>query len=194
VLVLYTDGLIERDDESLDAGLERLAGAVAAAKRDPDAVCDAILDSLLPEGPSHDDVALLVARPSPLGDPLLLRIAADVDGIPLLRRVIGRWLAEAGASPSEVEDMALAFSEACANAAEHAYAPAEGSIEVQASVSDTGMAVVSIRDFGSWRSPRGQHRGRGLVLMEGLMDSVDLIREDAGTTVQLSRQLKDWAA
>jgi anti-sigma regulatory factor (Ser/Thr protein kinase) len=54
--------------------------------------------------------------------------------------------------------------------------------------------VVAIRDFGSWRSPRGRNRGRGLMLMRGLTDSVEVIQRDEGTTIQLSRRLEERAA
>ena len=58
-----------------------------------------------------------------LDDPLELRLPADVDTIPPLRRVLGRWLREAEATTVEIEEISLACSEACANAIEHAYAP-----------------------------------------------------------------------
>jgi anti-sigma regulatory factor (Ser/Thr protein kinase) len=48
---------------------------------------------------------------------------------------------------------------------------------------------VAIRDFGNWRAPRGTHRGRGLLLMEGLADGVEIIRSDEGTTIELSRRI-----
>ncbi len=63
IVVLYTDGLIERRGESLDVGLERLAGAAAAGPEEPQAMCDHILEELLelPEQ-RYDDVTAVVAR------------------------------------------------------------------------------------------------------------------------------------
>jgi serine phosphatase RsbU (regulator of sigma subunit) len=59
MLVLYTDGLVERRDASIDFGLERLADAARRADRDPERFCDAVLSTMLgSEGPA-DDVALL---------------------------------------------------------------------------------------------------------------------------------------
>jgi len=58
-LVLYTDGLVERRGRSLDDGLRDLAAAAAAGPRDPDALCDHLLDALLPARTPEDDVALL---------------------------------------------------------------------------------------------------------------------------------------
>ena len=106
-----------------------------------------------------------------------------------MRRMLWRWLDEAGATRAQGEDLALAASEACANAIEHAYGPAPGLLEVSASISPAGEAVVAVRDFGSWRAPRGKNRGRGLMLMQGLTDSVDVVQRDEGTTVQLRRLL-----
>jgi anti-sigma regulatory factor (Ser/Thr protein kinase) len=46
---------------------------------------------------------------------------------------------------------------------------------------------VRVRDYGAWREPRGQNRGRGLKLMQTLMDEVNVRREAGGTTVELRR-------
>jgi anti-sigma regulatory factor (Ser/Thr protein kinase) len=106
-----------------------------------------------------------------------------------MRRLLGRWLTEAGASRPEIDDLTLAAAEAAANAIEHAYGLAPGVVELRASVAKNGIVTVAVRDFGNWRSPRGTNRGRGLMLMEGLTDEVDVIRRDEGTTVELSRRL-----
>jgi anti-sigma regulatory factor (Ser/Thr protein kinase)/putative methionine-R-sulfoxide reductase with GAF domain len=193
-LVLYTDGLVERAGESLDAGLGRLRVVVDGHTQDLERLGDSLIGELLPEGPSEDDAALLLARGLPLTDTLLTRLPADVESIPLMRRLLARWLHEAGATKAQAEDLALAASEACANAIEHAYGPAPGMLEVSGSISPSGEALVAVRDFGSWRPPRGANRGRGLPLMERLTDSVDVVRGEDGTTVQLSRRLGAEAA
>jgi anti-sigma regulatory factor (Ser/Thr protein kinase) len=46
-----------------------------------------------------------------------------------------------------------------------------------------------VRDFGSWRDPRGGSQGRGLRLIDELMDKVDLDRGKAGTVVRMCRRL-----
>ena len=193
-LVLYTDGLVERAGESLDAGLDRLRSVVQAGPDDLQSLGDRMVGELLPSGPTEDDAALLLGRALPLTDSLLAQLPADVDSIPLLRRLLGSWLYEAGATQADVEDLSLATSEACANAIEHAYGPAPGILELSATKEPSGVALVAIRDYGSWRPPRGQNRGRGLLLMEGLTDSVEVVRGDDGTTVQLSRRLGAEAA
>ncbi|MGY1601488.1 SpoIIE family protein phosphatase [Geodermatophilus sp. SYSU D00815] len=65
VLLLYTDGLIERRGRTLDTGLERLRGALAALAGRPLAeLCDELLDRML-EGTPQDDVALVAVRVRP---------------------------------------------------------------------------------------------------------------------------------
>jgi serine phosphatase RsbU (regulator of sigma subunit) len=59
LLLLYTDGLVERRDASIDVGMRRLADAARKADRDPERFCDAVVLAMLgSEGPA-DDVALL---------------------------------------------------------------------------------------------------------------------------------------
>ncbi|WP_254886190.1 PP2C family protein-serine/threonine phosphatase [Streptomyces sp. NA02950] len=61
-LVLYTDGLIERRDEDIDVGLERLtAGLARHSGQGPEELADALLADLgVTGGPAADDTALVV--------------------------------------------------------------------------------------------------------------------------------------
>ena len=63
ILVLYTDGLVERRDEDIDAGLARLADSLARHGRSaPEALADALLTDLLSPAGNTDDTALIVIR------------------------------------------------------------------------------------------------------------------------------------
>jgi PAS domain S-box-containing protein len=63
LLVLYTDGLVERRGESLDAGLERLANAVASGPDEPDALRKHVLARLVGSGGApQDDVTAVVLK------------------------------------------------------------------------------------------------------------------------------------
>lgn len=66
ILVLYTDGLIERRQEDIDTGLARLADALARHRgADPEALADAVLLELLPPGGVTDDTALIIVKLCP---------------------------------------------------------------------------------------------------------------------------------
>ncbi|WP_299951904.1 SpoIIE family protein phosphatase [uncultured Modestobacter sp.] len=69
VVVLYTDGLVERRGQDLDAGLQRLQETLEElAGRDLDELCDELLTRLLP-GNADDDVALIAVRLHPQHEP-----------------------------------------------------------------------------------------------------------------------------
>jgi serine phosphatase RsbU (regulator of sigma subunit) len=61
VLLVYTDGLVERRGENLDEGLERLRASASAPDTDLDAFLDDIVGRLGADG-SSDDTALLALR------------------------------------------------------------------------------------------------------------------------------------
>ncbi|MFJ3875842.1 PP2C family protein-serine/threonine phosphatase [Streptomyces sp. NPDC090077] len=63
VLLLYTDGLVERRREDIDTGLARLADSLARHRTDdPDTLGDALLADLIPAAGLTDDTALIVMR------------------------------------------------------------------------------------------------------------------------------------
>ena len=62
-LLFYTDGLVERREQDLDQGLQRLLDTVEAhAAEDLDALCDAVLAVMVPRA-GEDDVAIVAVRP-----------------------------------------------------------------------------------------------------------------------------------
>jgi hypothetical protein len=67
LLALYTDGLLEARDHDLDTGLTLLRETLARPAPSLEAVCDTVLEALLPADRPHDDVALLLARTHVLG-------------------------------------------------------------------------------------------------------------------------------
>lgn len=63
ILVLYTDGLIERRGEDIDVGLDRLARTLLAHRKlPPEQLADALLLDLIPATGATDDAALVVLR------------------------------------------------------------------------------------------------------------------------------------
>jgi PAS domain S-box-containing protein len=187
-LLLYTDGLVERRGIPINDGLDHLARYVGTGHDGLDDFCDRILARLAPSG--EDDVALLALEPIRFApERLEVRMPAEPSALGPLRRAVRRWLDECDAGDEESYEIILACNEAFANAIEHAYGPAGGSMEMVAWLSDHEVRI-TIRDFGSWRDPRGENRGRGLMLIEALMDSVTVLKEPEGTEVQMARRLK----
>jgi serine phosphatase RsbU (regulator of sigma subunit)/anti-sigma regulatory factor (Ser/Thr protein kinase) len=188
-VVLYTDGLIELRDVPLAETLETLRAAAAGVPRNAEALCEQLLDALVPTRAADDDVALVALRRELVDGALRLRLAADPDELRRMRRSVTRWLRGNGAGDEDVRDVLLACGEACANAVEHAYPPGPASFELEATIEDA-TATVAVRDHGGWRAPRGQNRGRGLTMMEATMDEVEVLRSDTGTRVVMRRRLE----
>ncbi|QKV74314.1 PP2C family protein-serine/threonine phosphatase [Amycolatopsis sp. Hca4] len=60
VLLLYTDGLVERRDRPVDVGMAQLAATVRAG--DPDRLCAQVMAAMIGNRAAQDDVALLAIR------------------------------------------------------------------------------------------------------------------------------------
>ncbi|MEJ2860022.1 SpoIIE family protein phosphatase [Actinomycetospora flava] len=184
VVVLYTDGLVERRGETLDEGFDRL---VASADRHRDAAPDALAGALLADlGTRNDDVALVVARLAPA--PLELRLPARADALAVLRRRTSRWARAAGVSEVVLGDLQLALGEAATNAVEHGYRGGDGSgeVEVRLARRADGSTEASVVDHGTWRPAPADpgFRGRGLTLLrEVSRDATVTTSPDGGTRV-----------
>jgi serine phosphatase RsbU (regulator of sigma subunit)/anti-sigma regulatory factor (Ser/Thr protein kinase) len=187
VVVLYTDGLVERRGRSIDDGIDRLAGALANGDGATDHAADRLLAALGAGDGLDDDVALLVARTVPV-DPRRLELALGAVPASLapLRRALGRWLDANDVAPQVAYDIVLAVNESATNAIEHAYGPGTASFDFEA-VRDGDAVELVVRDSGHWRPARGDHRGRGLNVMRATMDSVDVDRGTTGSEVRLRR-------
>ena len=188
-IVLYTDGLVEERGVSIDAGLEALRQA-ARDPGHPEELCDHLVDSMLSIHPAHDDVAVLALQALPArAEPLHLEVSTDPTRLRDVRRHLAGWLRRSGASEEDVEIAQIACHEACSNAIEHGYAFGEGSFTIEAHM-ENGKVVLEVSDSGTWIDrPEGglPHRGRGIALMEALMDAVQLSHDGAGTRVRMER-------
>jgi serine phosphatase RsbU (regulator of sigma subunit)/anti-sigma regulatory factor (Ser/Thr protein kinase) len=185
-VVLFTDGAVEVRGEPLETGLERVR-TLAAAARSVEELCTKIAGDDQ-EQESSDDVAVLAARLNPLSDHLRTSWPAEPDALADVRHLLRRWLRRHGASEDETYDITVACQEACANAVEHAYAPGPAGFELEAE-HDAGEVRLTVRDRGQWRAARGVHRGRGLPIMEALMDDVDIQQSPTGTAIRMRRAL-----
>jgi PAS domain S-box-containing protein len=195
-LVLYTDGLVEQRGVSIDAGLDALRAAARDPGEDPEALCERLVKRMLDVHDSQDDIAVLVLRalPVPAG-PLRLELPADPDRLSSMRHQLMRWLRARGLEDGDVDAIQIACHEACSNAVEHGCGFGPGTVTVEAAL-DNGRSEIEVRDSGHWvERPDGPlpFRGHGLPLMEALMDSVEVVRGDEGTSVRLARQVP-WQA
>jgi PAS domain S-box-containing protein len=188
-IVLYTDGLVEERGVSIDSGLEALRSA-ADHPGEPEELCDHLVDSMLAIHPAHDDIAILALQALPARtEPLHLEVSTDPTRLRDVRRHLAGWLRRGGASEEDVEIAQMACHEACSNAIEHGYGFGEGSFTIDARL-ENGKVVLEVADHGSWiERPEGglPHRGRGIALMEALMDAVELRHDNGGTIVRMER-------
>ena len=190
-MYLFTDGLVEQRVEPLQARLDLLARVAAAPATDLDAVCDRIIATMLADG-IGDDVALLAFRPASLtGETLRLERPARPSAVPDVRHLLHRWLLENGASPDEADDVLVACTEAQANVVRHAYRHDGGVVEIEARLEPPEI-VITVRDYGTWRPPAAtmtDEGGRGLRLIEALMDGMELSSTARGTEIRMRRRL-----
>jgi anti-sigma regulatory factor (Ser/Thr protein kinase) len=193
MLVVFTDGLVEQPGEPVDLMLARLAENALAGPEDPDALCDHLVRLQVGEGQPRDDVAFVAIHTVPLsGERLALRLPAEPKALPSVRRALTRWLEQAGATEDEAYAVQLACHEACTNAIEHGYRFGEATFEMTCELRDD-LLTLTITDAGGWRGAGDADRGRGFALMEGLMDTVEVTPGREGTTVVMTRTLKEIA-
>ncbi len=186
-LLVYTDGLVERRDESIDAQIDRVAAVLAESSTLPvESVADEILHRLTPESGYDDDVAfVLYRRPD-------TSLVIDYDATPRrlteVRHRLGDWLRANSVPKTLAADIVLVVNEACTNCVEHAYRGQEpGRMRIDADSSDHRLRF-RIADFGSWKRPPDDPgtRGKGLLLIRAVSDDVEVDGTDAGTTVTIT--------
>jgi anti-sigma regulatory factor (Ser/Thr protein kinase)/CHASE1-domain containing sensor protein/GAF domain-containing protein len=193
-IILFTDGLFERRDESLDVGLERMHRAVEERASLPTTVLsDALLSASGDITDITDDAAVIVVRRT---GSVPGRCFADVfpaHGAHLhdARQRFGAWLETLPLPPERHNDLLLAVNEAMANAVEHGSgARADQVVQVEAGVRETQL-VIAVTDSGQWqeREAASPQRGRGLLIMRRLVSKVGVRRGPRGSTVTLEVDL-----
>ena len=187
VLLLYTDGLVERRDAGLDERFELLRTVAGAARRDAvEHLVDDVLAGCVGDGRLRDDLAVLAVRDEPPGpDRFRVLVPARPQELRRLRLALQAWLVERGVDEIAIGDSVLAVSEAATNAIDHAYRDAAAGAEllsVTATV-DAGDVVVEVRDTGRWKArPSATSRGRGLSILRQL-GALDLRSGPTGTAM-----------
>jgi anti-sigma regulatory factor (Ser/Thr protein kinase)/anti-anti-sigma regulatory factor len=208
LVLLYTDGILQRPGRALVEATVELATVVAdaAAGRGfldtsgttTQRVCALTSELLLRATGQADDVTLLVAQRRSQPADLAVTFEARATSLREMRMALSHWMTGAGI---ENDAMAVqhAVGELAANVVEHAYRDAAGLGEftLTATVTDHGETIIAVIDHGRWRPPAtssdGSH-GRGLSMANQLVDAVDVEHTDAGTTATVRHRLRQPAA
>jgi anti-sigma regulatory factor (Ser/Thr protein kinase)/anti-anti-sigma regulatory factor len=213
LVLLYSDGLVERPDQTIAEGMAELAvvaaGAAAtgaAGGRSPapdpsvpdqaaaERVCQRSVELLTRTGHSDDITALAaqwLADPVP---PLHLSLPSARPSLTAARDAFADWLRRLDATADDWEALHLAMVEVFTNAIEHAYPrEAPGTIELDASLGSDGSVTCRITDYGTWQppDPADADRGHGLMVAGHVVDKL-LVSHPAsgGTTVTLRHRLR----
>ena len=192
--MLYTDGLVERRDESLDRGFERLRDVAERVRGESvDDLCEDVLAGMLGERGNADDVALVAVRLERThSHRFVRRLHSDSVATAALRHELEEWLARWAVPPWQSDEVVTAVGEAVANSIEHAYADADAGVIVVDARIDDELLVVRVSDHGAWREPVvDPTRGRGRGLMEAFSDQFETRKEPVGTTVLLAFERDD---
>ncbi len=114
--------------------------------------------------------------------------AAEPASVPVVRRELREWLEHGHIDEGRVPDVLLAVTEACANAARHAYPGGGGVVRIQAVDTDGSLSIV-VRDYGTGiqrARARSAGMGLGLPLMGRLATSLEIsTNPGSGTEVRM---------
>ncbi len=192
VVLLYTDGLVERRREVIDVGLDRAASALKIANTTSPRWCEALIDSCLEPSEQHDDVAVLGAELTDSVTSLKIEYPPNDPQLNSARRTMRDWLAALGLARADIDDLLLAMGEGISNSLQYASHLSTEPIVVQITLRAAGKLDVSIEDHGTWidrPNSEPSEGGRGLTIIYAIMDSVEIDRTIYGTTLRMSRQL-----
>ncbi|MGK5447873.1 ATP-binding SpoIIE family protein phosphatase [Streptomyces radiopugnans] len=125
-LLMYTDGLVERRERPIDAGLQELRTLLTGPVGEIEADCDSWLETLTGGGRHDDDIAVLyVHRPAATGQDraVVVREYPPVsDAVPDARRLVSEAMHSWNLGHLAT-DMMLIADEMVANAVRHARTP-----------------------------------------------------------------------
>ena len=123
---------------------------------------------------------------------LVLSLPARAENVAVVRHAFG-GLGEALSMPEQLlSDIKLAVTEACTNVVIHAYADAEGPMEIRAALGDSGLSIV-VRDEGRGVVPRADSPGLGLglPLIATLTETLELgTGQDDATEVRMTFRIE----
>jgi len=189
LLVLSSDGLVERRGEHIERGLARLETAACSVRDLPvHEICAGLAAQLRPGAEHADDIVILVVRRAREARAVFAQVfPARAEELRAVRADVREWLDDQNLQQADREAVVLALGEACANAVEHAYVDGPpGNVEIELTMLDDSL-VVTVCDFGSWRAVPDEDpdRGRGYQIMRALSERVDVESGPGGTIVTM---------
>jgi serine/threonine-protein kinase RsbW len=119
--------------------------------------------------------------------------AADPVHLPRIRALTRSWLAPLGLDADTTSDLVLAVNEAASNAVEHAYAaPGPADLVKVRFWTEPHHLHVEVADHGRWKAATNPgNRGRGILIMNQMVDSVVIHHDIEGTRVRM-RHPSTW--
>lgn len=203
LLVLFTDGLVERPDRTWESGLAMLATVAGdavlgrglslnAPASVPERVCGHTVELMTRPGHLDDVTMVAVQRRAVPVTPWYAEYHAHPDQLEVIRADLRSWLRGQLVSAEDENALILAASEAAANSVEHAYPQRrDGRVRVQVNLTTKGEALLVVADDGGWRPPIGEAgtRGRGLAMVAEGVDDFSIDTESGGTVVRMHRLL-----
>jgi serine phosphatase RsbU (regulator of sigma subunit)/anti-sigma regulatory factor (Ser/Thr protein kinase)/ABC-type transporter Mla MlaB component len=186
LLLLYSDGLIDRPNRTISEGMAELAIVAAdavgnrvlpaGAAPDPaERVCQLTVELLTRTGYA-DDVTMLAAQRLAEPVPVLrMELPGRLDSVIAARRGLGEWFDRLDLAQDDRDALLLAVVEAVTNAIEHAYPPdRRGPVQVDAALCDDGHLECRVTDHGVWKPPDPAlaYRGHGLMVAGHMVDDM----------------------
>jgi anti-anti-sigma factor len=149
------------------------------------ALSDAVLERVATMPRAHPSSKLMAAPRTQV-----LRLVPHASQLAFARGFVVAAARRAGLDPQQQYNLALAASEALANAIEHGLPCRDGSIEMWVD-ERRGALTVGVRNRGEFvleplPADPLYERGRGLRLMRHMVDAISVEHENAQTTVRLS--------
>ncbi|MFN0027198.1 MAG: SpoIIE family protein phosphatase [Acidimicrobiales bacterium] len=186
LLVLYSDGLIERRGESITVGLARLEEAVRELRALPlEQLCDELLRRLRSDDQGDDTVVLCARFLDRSARQWRHSFSAHPAQLGPMRSSLRSWLEQQDLPDELVADVVLCVHEACSNSIEHAYRGGSGPVDA-AGILAEGWLSVEVSDSGTWlRVVPSVERGRGTAIMQQLSQRFGRRAGTEGTTVSL---------
>ena len=208
MLILYTDGVTEAARRGRPFGQRKLGDLVKQyGVGTPGEFIQALrraVGAWVGGGELAIDIALLVSQVAPdaaIDEPTReLVLPNEPARIREVRRFVASFLADVRAPVDVSADILLSVSEAAANACRHGRTSDWSELRIQCRLERPDV-IVSVSDEGSGFDPAGlavaqlpdrfASGGRGLFLMQKLMDEVTTETSDEGTTVFLKKRVFD---